>query len=96
MNIAKKLSITAVVSLSALIFFTSNIANAESNPFSTPELVTIVADKVDGKCGEGKCGESKAKSSTKAKCGEGKCGESKAKSSAKAKCGEGKCGESKK
>ena len=95
MNIIKKSSIAVVMSLLAFSFFTSNIAKAESNPFATAELVTIVSDQADSKCGEGKCGEGKMRDAKKAKCGEGKCGEGKMKSAMKGKCGEGKCGEGK-
>ena len=65
--------------------FATNIAKAESTPFSA-EYVAHPTEQLDNssKCGEGK----------KAKCGEGKCGEGK--KSKKSKCGEGKCGESKK
>ena len=96
------------MSLLAFSLFTSNIANAVSNPFFSAELVTIVSDHADGKCGEdkmkdakkgkcgeGKCGEGKMIAPTKDKCGEGKCGESKMKAATKGKCGEGKCGEGK-
>lgn len=80
MNIMKKSGFAAVLAFLALSFVTSNIAKAESNPFSAQEIVTIAADEKASKCGEGKCGEGKAKKSSK--CGEGKCGEGKAK-----KCG---------
>ena len=90
MNIVKKSSIAVVMSLLAFSLFTSNIAKAESNPFATGELVTIVTDHEDGKCGEGKMKDAK-----KGKCGEGKCGEGKMKDAKKGKCGEGKCGEGK-
>lgn len=66
----------AVMGLFSLGLFTSNLANAESNPFTSNDLVTVVANDAESKCGEGKCGESKAKSKS-SKCGEGKCGESK-------------------
>ena len=82
MNIVKKSTMAVVMSVFAFGLFASNIAKAESNPFATGELVTIVTDHKEGKCGEGKCGE-------------GKCGEGKAKGAKKAKCGEGKCGEGK-
>ncbi len=108
MNIIKKSSAAALMGLLAFSLFTSNIAKAESNPFAANELVTIVSDHADGKCGEGKtkdakkgkcgegkCGEGKMKSAKKGKCGEGKCGEGKMKSAKKGKCGEGKCGEGK-
>jgi uncharacterized low-complexity protein len=90
MNIVKKSIIAIVMSLLAFNLFTSNIAKAESNPFASAELVTIVSDHVDGKCGEGKM-----KAAKKGKCGEGKCGEGKMKAAKKGKCGEGKCGEGK-
>jgi uncharacterized low-complexity protein len=98
MNIVKKSIIAIVMSLLAFNLFTSNIAKAESNPFASAELVTIVSDHVDGKCGEGKmqaatkgkCGEGKIQAATKGKCGEGKM-----KAAKKGKCGEGKCGEGK-
>jgi uncharacterized low-complexity protein len=86
MNIVKKSSIAMVMSLLALGLFTSNIAKAEANPFATGELVTIVTDHKEGKCGEGKCGEGKMKDAKKGKCGEGKCGEGKSKDKGK-KCG---------
>jgi len=108
MNIVKQSSMAAIIGLIALGFFTSNIAKAESNPFASNELVTIVAGHDDGKCGEGKvkdgkkgkcgegkCGEGKMKADKKGKCGEGKCGEGKMKAAKKGKCGEGKCGEGK-
>ncbi len=95
MNIVKKSTMAVVMSVLAFGLFASNIAKAESNPFATGELVTIVTDHKEGKCGEGKCGEGKMKDAKKAKCGEGKCGEGKATGAKKAKCGEGKCGEGK-
>ncbi len=108
MNIVKQSTIAAVVGLLAFGLLGSNIAKAETNPFASNQLVTIVADHEDGKCGEGKskdakkgkcgegkCGEGKMKSAKKGKCGEGKCGEGKMKSAKKGKCGEGKCGEGK-
>ena len=61
MNIVKKSSIAAVMSLLAFSLFTSNIAKAESNPFASNELVTIVSDHADGKCGEGKMKEKSKK-----------------------------------
>ena len=79
MNILKKSGLAAVMGLLAFSVFASNVAKAETNPFATQEIVTLVSQD-----GEAKCGEGKAK---KAKCGEGKCGEGKAKDS---KCGEGK------
>ncbi|MBU2871327.1 hypothetical protein [Colwellia sp. E2M01] len=94
MNIVKKASISVIASLVALSLFMSSTVTAETNPFVSHEITTVVA--VDNnKCGEGKCGEAKMKSSSEAKCGEGKCGEAKMKSSSEAKCGEGKCGEAK-
>lgn len=95
MNIVKKSTMAAIMSLLAIGLFVSNVAQAESNPFAANELVTIVSADADHKCGEGKCGEGKMKSATKGKCGEGKCGEGKMKSATKSKCGEGKCGEGK-
>ena len=103
MNIVKKSTIAIVMSLLAFSLFTSNIAKAESNPFASAELVTIVSDHEDGKCGQGKvkdgkkdkCGEGNMKDAKKGKCGEGKCGEGKMKAAKKGKCGEGKCGEGK-
>jgi len=88
MNIIKKSSVAALLSIFALSAFVSVAAKAESNPFAAQDIVTIVAQEDDkkGKCGEGKCGEGKAKKAMKGKCGEGKCGEGKAKSKTK-KCG---------
>jgi uncharacterized low-complexity protein len=93
MKLLKKSSMTALLGLFALSLAVSAPVKAETNPFETKSIVTIVAEEAKaGKCGEGKCGESKKAKA--GKCGEGKCGESK---KAKAgKCGEGKCGESKK
>ncbi len=108
MNIIKKTSLVALAGVLVFGVFTSNVVKAETNPFASNQLVTIVSDHEDGKCGEsksksdkkmkcgeGKCGEGKSKSAKKMKCGEGKCGESKMKSAKKGKCGEGKCGEGK-
>ena len=88
MNIIKKSSVAALLSIFAMAAVFSMPAKAENNPFESQELMTIVAagDNHDHKCGEGKDKDKKGK------CGEGKCGEGKAK---KGKCGEGKCGESK-
>ncbi|NQY16185.1 HvfA family oxazolone/thioamide-modified RiPP metallophore [Alteromonas sp.] len=93
MNIIKKSSVAALLSIFALSAFVSVSAQAESNPFATKGHVTIVAqdDEKKGKCGEGKCGEGKAKKAMKGKCGEGKCGGDK-KAGKEGKCGEGKCG----
>ena len=92
MSMIKKSSISALVALFALMFVFTAPAKAETNPFASQDLMTIVGDSdaKKGKCGEGKCGEGKAK---KGKCGEGKCGEGKAK---KGKCGEGKAKKGKK
>ena len=87
MNLLKKSGLAAIMGLLAFSVFASNVAKAETNPFSAQNLVTFAAEEAS----EGKCGEGKAKA--KGKCGEGKCGEGKAK--AKGKCGEGKCGEGK-
>lgn len=71
MNLLKKSSLTVITGLLAFAFFASNVVKAETNPFTTQDIVTIVAAESKGdKCGEGKCGESKAKAKTK--CGEGK------------------------
>ena len=75
-----------VMSLLALSFFISHTVKAESNPFATEEVATIVTDHKGMKCGEGKCGEGKMKDAKKAKCGEGKCGEGKMKDKSQ-KCG---------
>ena len=97
MNIVKQTLLASVFTTAAISGFISTSANAEVNPFSSTELVTLVDKHSEGKCGEGKCGEGKAKNAAKkGKCGEGKCGEAKAKHAAKkGKCGEGKCGEGK-
>jgi uncharacterized low-complexity protein len=87
MNIIKKSSVVALLSIFALSAMITLPAKAESNPFAAQNLMTISAP--DGhkkdKCGEGKCGEAKAKKLTKGKCGEGKCGEAKAKKLTKGK-----------
>ena len=94
MKLLKKSSITALLGLFALSLAVSAPVRAETNPFETKNIVTIVAEEAKGKCGEGKadakgkCGEGKA--DAKGKCGEGKkakkgkCGENKAKAK---KCG---------
>ena len=93
MNIVKQTLLASVITTFALNTFISSTANAEINPFSTAELVTLVGNHSEAKCGEGKAKDA----AKKAKCGEGKCGESKMKAAAKkGKCGEGKCGEGKK
>jgi uncharacterized low-complexity protein len=98
MKLLKKSSMTALLGLFALSLAVSAPVKAETNPFETKSIVTIVVEEANGKCGEGKadakgkCGEGKA--AKKGKCGEGKCGESK--KAKKGKCGEGKCGEGKK
>ncbi len=103
MKLLKKSSMTALLGLFALSLAVSAPVKAETNPFETKNIVTIVAEEAKGKCGEGKkakkgkCGEGKcgeSKKAKKGKCGEGKCGESK--KAKKGKCGEGKCGEGKK
>jgi|TARA_B110000208_G_scaffold191312_1_gene257761 uncharacterized low-complexity protein len=105
MSLIKQTSIALLSSVLALSVFIAAPAKANTNPFASQELMTIVTPDGHGahKCGEGKakgahkCGEGKAK--TAAKCGEGKtkgahkCGEGKAKIAAK--CGQGKCGEGK-
>jgi len=104
MSLIKQTTIAALVGVFTLSVFFTAPAKADTNPFASQELMTVVSmddkdkskcgegkTKAKGKCGEGKCGEGKAKA--KGKCGEGKCGEGKAK--AKGKCGEGKCGEGK-
>jgi uncharacterized low-complexity protein len=110
MSLIKQTSIALLSSVLALSVFIAAPAKADTNPFASQELMTIVTPDGHGahKCGEGKakgahkCGEGKAK--TVAKCGEGKCGEGKAKGAHKcgegkaktaAKCGQGKCGEGK-
>ena len=103
MKLLKKSSMTALLGLFALSLAVSAPVKAETNPFETKSIVTIVAEEAAGKCGEGKaekkgkCGEGKCgegKKAKKGKCGEGKCGEGK--KAKKGKCGEGKCGEGKK
>ena len=98
MRIINKSILTDAFAVLGFALFTSNIAKAETNPFTSNTVVHIVDQGDDkAKCGEGKkakCGEGKCGEGKKAKCGEGKkakCGEGK-----KAKCGEGKCGEGKK
>jgi uncharacterized low-complexity protein len=102
MKLLKKSSMTALLGLFALSLAVSAPVKAETNPFETQSIVTIVAEEATSKCGEGKdakkgkCGEGKCgegKTAKKGKCGEGKCGEGKA--AKKGKCGEGKCGEGK-
>ena len=96
MSLIKQTSIALLSSVLALSVFIAAPAKADTNPFASQELMTIVTPDGHGahKCGEGKakgahkCGEGKAK--TAAKCGEGKtkgahkCGEGKAKDK---KCG---------
>jgi len=103
MKLFKKSSMTALLGLFALTLAVTTPAKAETNPFETKSMTTIVAADASGKCGEGKkaskgkCGEGKcgeSKKAKKGKCGEGKCGEGK--KAKKGKCGEGKCGEGKK
>ena len=99
MSIIKQTSIVIISSLFALSALIAAPSEANTNPFSSQGLMTVISmhDNTDAKCGEGK-----AKAGHK--CGEGKCGEGKAKAAAKcgegkvkatAKCGEGKCGEGK-
>ena len=102
MSIIKQTSIVIISSLFALSALIAETAKAETNPFASQALMTVVSmhDNTDAKCGEGK-----AKAKAAHKCGEGmvktahKCGEGKAKSAHK--CGEGmtntaaKCGEGK-
>ncbi|TYK66415.1 hypothetical protein [Colwellia echini] len=97
MNIIKKSTITAVMAVSFFTLLMSATVNAESNPFESQHISTIVTDNDGTKCGEGKCGEGKMTSTTgsDSKCGEGKCGEGKMKAAPSTKCGEGKCGEGK-
>ena len=92
MNIIKKSTAAAFISLFALTTFLTLPAKAEVNPFADQTIMTVASDDKKDKCGEGKCGETKK--AAKGKCGEGKCGETK--KAAKGKCGEGKCGETKK
>ena len=93
MNIIKKSAVVLMLGTFALTSLVSLSAKAESNPFESQGIVSIVADQdKKEKCGEGKCGE--GKKAAKGKCGEGKCGEGK--KAMKGKCGEGKCGEGKK
>jgi len=91
MNIIKKTSIAALLSVFAFSALVTLPAKAEVNPFEAQGIVSIVGHDGEekGKCGEGK------KAMKKGKCGEGKCGEGK-KAMKKGKCGEGKCGEGKK
>ncbi|NQY65839.1 MAG: hypothetical protein HRT38_19530 [Alteromonadaceae bacterium] len=105
MNLIKKTALSSLLGL-VVLAATALPAQAETNPFESQSIMTVVSQTDDaqgshddkgkmkskGKCGEGKCGEGKKKA--KGKCGEGKCGEGKKK--AESKCGEGKCGESKK
>ena len=74
----------------------SPAANATENPFAMSDLSSgyMVADSMEGKCGEGKCGAAgEAEKAAEGKCGEGKCGAEKAAEKAtEGKCGEGKCG----
>ena len=85
MKLLKKSSMTALLGLFALSLAVSAPLKAETNPFETQSIVTIVAEEASGKCGEGKA-------DAKGKCGEGKaakkgkCGEGKAKTETK-KCG---------
>jgi uncharacterized low-complexity protein len=97
MKLLKKSSMTALLGLFALSLAVSAPVKAETNPFETQSIVTIVAEEATSKCGEGK-------DAKKGKCGEGKCGEGKTakkgkcgegKDAKKGKCGEGKCGEGK-
>ena len=75
---------------------TTPVANAAENPFAMSDLSSgyMVADSMEGKCGEGKCCASKAADKMEeGKCGEGKCGGDKAaEKMEEGKCGEGKCG----
>lgn len=74
----------------------ASIASAAENPFGMTELSSgyMLADSLEGKCGEGKTkaegkdGEGMNESAEKMK--EGKCGEGKKKDAEKAQ--EGKCG----
>ena len=77
---------------------TTPVANAAANPFAMSDLSSgyMVADSMEGKCGDGKCGASKAADKAEeGKCGEGKCGASKAADETAGKMKEGKCGEGK-
>ncbi|TPH19151.1 hypothetical protein, partial [Litorilituus lipolyticus] len=77
MSLLNKSFLLAMSGVLAFSVFTSNVAQAEINPFSAKDTVTYAEKKDANKCGEGKCGEGKKKA--KGKCGEGKCGEGKKK-----------------
>ncbi|MCJ8320279.1 MAG: hypothetical protein MJK12_11645 [Colwellia sp.] len=67
MSFIKQSSIAALVGIFTLSVFFTAPAKADTNPFASQELMTVVS--MDDK-GNGKCGEGKAKA--KGKCGEGK------------------------
>ena len=72
MNLLKKTSAAALLSVFAAAMFVTAPASAEVNPFASQDVVNVSVMAGGEKCGEGKCGEGKAKA--KGKCGEGKCG----------------------
>ena len=75
---------SAILAIGAgLTFGAINVANANTNPFSTEKLAQgynlagdiVEHDAKEGKCGAGKCGEDKDKGKDRqGKCGNGKCG----------------------